>query len=286
MPSRMRRYSGSERPAWRMNHTGRCSGTLPAAAMSSGASGRVTTDRPTVSVHVGVRVGHPLPSVTPRTLPAMLARGDRETPASFARAVAALAAMRPRTEVVVTETPAPTRLAAFAVALSAEIAVGEDDLATGRLVLLHDPAGQDAWDGTFRFVAYLRAAVESEMASEPLLCEVAWSWLTEALDDRGAAFTAASGTVTRTASQGFGSMSDDPARSEVEIRASWTPLAPTRPGGPRAGSAAPEAGSDADAHALAWTDLLAMAAGLPPASPALVPFPVGGGRGTRLLRSR
>lgn len=204
----------------------------------------------------------------------MSSRGDRETPATFARAVAALSGMRPRPEVVVTETPAPTRLAAFAVALSAEIAVGEDDLATGRLVLLHDPAGQDAWAGTFRFVAYLRAAVEADIAAEPLLCEVAWSWLTEALDNRGASYLAASGTVTRTASQGFGAMSDDPARSEVEIRASWTP----------AGDG--QDGSSADAHALAWTDLLATAAGLPPAAPALVPVPVGAGRGTRLLRSR
>ncbi len=193
----------------------------------------------------------------------MLARGERETPPAFARALAALTALRPRSEVVVTETPAPTRLAPFAVALSAEIEVGDEDLATGRLVLLHDPAGQEAWSGTSRFVAYIRAEVEKDLAEDQFLCEVAWSWLTEALVAREAPFTAASGTVTRTASQGFGGMAEDPARSEVEIRASWTPTGDS------------PAGSDAGAHALAWTDLLAMAAGLPPVTLALVGAPAG-----------
>lgn len=204
----------------------------------------------------------------------MPARGEHETPAAFARALVALEGLRPRPEVVVTETPAPTRLAPFAVALSGEVAVGEDDLATGRLVLLHDPAGQETWAGTSRYVAYLRATVEEEIAEEPMLCDVAWSWLVESLELRGASFTAASGTVTRTASQGFGGMSQEPPRSEVEIRASWTP------------TGAEPAGADAGAHALAWTDLLAKAAGLPPDSPSLVGLPSGGARSARLLRSR
>lgn len=204
----------------------------------------------------------------------MPARGERETPAAFTEALASLKGLRPRSEVVVTETPAPTRLAPYAVALSAEITVGDDDLATGRLVLLHDPAGQEAWAGTSRFVLYLRATVEDEIAQEPMLCDVAWSWLTESLESRGASYTAANGTVTRTASQGFGGMSEEPPRSEVEVRASWTP------------TGADPVGGDAGAHALAWTDLLAKAAGLPPELPPLVVLPSGGGRTARLLRSR
>jgi len=188
----------------------------------------------------------------------MLARGEHDTPPAFARALAAMTALRPRPEVVVSETPAPTRLAPYAVALAAEIVVDEEDLATGRLVLLHDPAGQDAWAGTSRFVAYVRAAVEQDLADDQLLCEVAWSWLTESLASRGAPHTAGSGTVTRTVSQGFGGLFGDPARSEVEIRASWTPTGDS-PGA-----------SDAGAHALAWTDLLATAAGLAPVVLALV----------------
>ena len=38
VPSRILRYSGSERPAWRMNHTGVCSTASPRAARSSAAS--------------------------------------------------------------------------------------------------------------------------------------------------------------------------------------------------------------------------------------------------------
>ena len=153
----------------------------------------------------------------------MVAGREREAPAAFVRARAALAAVRPRAEVVLGDTPAPTRLAPHAVAVSAEVCVGGAELATGRLVLLHDPAGQEAWAGTFRFVAYLRAEVEEDLGADPLLCEVTWSWLTDALATRDAGVVAASGTVTRTQSVGFGGMAEDPHRAEVELRASWSP---------------------------------------------------------------
>ena len=75
-----------------------------------------------------------------------------------------------------------TVIAPFASALSADVTVDGDDVGTGRLVLLHDPAGNDAWEGTFRCVAYARAEIDPEMANDPLLAEVGWSWLSEALD--------------------------------------------------------------------------------------------------------
>ncbi len=56
------------------------------------------------------------------------------------------------------------------------------ELATGRLVLLHDPDGEQAWDGVLRLVVYVRAEVDAELASDPLLPDVGWSWLTDALD--------------------------------------------------------------------------------------------------------
>ena len=59
-----------------------------------------------------------------------------------------------------------------------------------------------------------------------MLTEVGWAWLVEALDDRGAAFRAESGTVTRTASESFGAISDRAPSGDVEIRASWTPTTP------------------------------------------------------------
>ena len=68
--------------------------------------------------------------------------GVRGTTApAFERALAELRAARLRPEVRVTEVPAPQRIAPYAVALTAEVVTnGEDDeLASGRFVLLHDP---------------------------------------------------------------------------------------------------------------------------------------------------
>lgn len=192
----------------------------------------------------------------------------RPVPAAFATALAEVASARARPEVVVTETTAPTRLAPHAVALTADVVVGGDEVGTGRLVLLHDPAGHDAWDGTFRFVAYARADVDPEIAADPLLCQVAWSWLTEALDHRGAGYAMASGTVTRVASEGFGGMAGDAGRAEVELRASWSPVGRCTP------------------HVEAWSDLLCSAAGLPPAEPSVVSIRSVGRTAPRLSRSR
>ena len=52
----------------------------------------------------------------------------------------------------------------------------------GRLILLHDPAGQDAWEGTFRLVCFVQARLEREQLGDEMLPVVGWSWLTEALD--------------------------------------------------------------------------------------------------------
>ena len=152
-----------------------------------------------------------------------------------------------------TEVPAPKRLAPFAVAVAAEI-VGEDgeQVASGRFVVLHDPAGQDSWRGDTRVVAFVSADVEAEMAADPALAQVGWSWLTDSLAGRGAEHTAAGGTVTRTISCRFGQIEDADEASEVEVRASWTPLA------------GPDGALDLGVHLLAWCDLLCATAGLPP----------------------
>ena len=183
-----------------------------------------------------------------------------ETPEAFARALAELRAVTPRPEVVLEETPAPQRLAPYAVALSADVVSPGDpdaELGTGRLVLLHDPAGHEAWEGTFRVVTYVRAELDHDMAADPVLPDVGWAWLTEALDGQGASFAAASGTVTRVTSESFGAIAGEPASSQIEIRASWTPL------DDRIG-----------AHVLAWSELLCTTAGLPPAAPGVLALPV------------
>ncbi|MCW2613363.1 MAG: hypothetical protein JWN08_357 [Frankiales bacterium] len=151
------------------------------------------------------------------------------------------------------EVPGPKRLAPFSVAVSAEILGADDEqVASGRFVVLHDPAGQDGWRGDTRVVAFVSADVEAEMAADPALAQVGWSWLTDSLSDRGAEHTAAGGTVTRTVSCRFGQIEDADEASEVEVRASWTPLADT------------DGAMDLGVHLLAWCDLLCATAGLPP----------------------
>jgi hypothetical protein len=164
-------------------------------------------------------------------------------------------AARLRPEVFCEEMPAPQRIAPFASALSADVTVDGEDVGTGRIVLLHDPAGNDTWSGTFRCVAYARAEIDPEMANDALLGEVGWSWLTEALDAHGAEYSAPSGTVTKVSSEGFGGMAEDGATAQLEIRASWTP-----------------AGDIAD-HVEAWGELLCTASGLPPVPEGVAPLP-------------
>ena len=107
------------------------------------------------------------------------------TPPSSRRRSSDLRAARLRPEIRLTEVPAPQRIAPYAVALTAEV-VGagddEDELASGRFVLLHDPAGPEPWDGALRAVTFARAELEPELATDPMLGAVGWSWLTDALD--------------------------------------------------------------------------------------------------------
>src|SRR5690242_21259992 len=93
-------------------------------------------------------------------------------PPEFSRAVTQMRAAKFRAEMFVEEMPAPQRIAPFASALSADVTVDGEDIGTGRIVLLHDPAGNDAWDGTFRCVAYARADIDPELVTDPLLREV------------------------------------------------------------------------------------------------------------------
>ena len=170
---------------------------------------------------------------------------------------AELRALTTRAEIALEEVPAPQKLAPFALAFSADVsdvaADTEDDdpTATGRFVLLHDPEGQDGWSGQFRCVTYVRSAIDPEMASDPLLCEIGWSWLMEALKEFNCGYGSESGTVTRVASATFGMLAEREGDSEIEIRASWTPLNVDSLTG----------------HLSAWLRLLEIAAGLAPVPP-------------------
>lgn len=146
-----------------------------------------------------------------------------EVPAPFAAGVAALRAAQVRPDVTVREVLAPVRIAPFAHAISVELVADGEELATGRLVLLFDPAGQPAWEGSFRLVGFLRADIDSEMASDPLLPDVCWAWLLESLEAHRASSRAAAGTVTTTASHRYGTMSGVAPVHELELRCSWSP---------------------------------------------------------------
>lgn len=197
-----------------------------------------------------------------RCLVSLVSVGASKIPASrlFDEAVAAVLGIGWRPELSIEEIPAPQRIAPYAVAIAADVDSGEEEVGSGRLVLLYDPAGNPAWDGTFRCVTYARAEVDAEMVTDPLLAEVGWSWLLDALERHHARYTAPSGTVTAVASRSFGSMEGDPERAEVEIRASWTAVV--------------TAGGDIASHVDAWQDLLCMVAGLPLLPDGVVPIPL------------
>lgn len=203
--------------------------------------------------------------------------GEGEVPPGFRRALADLDAalegglLRP--ELLLTPMPAPRRLAPYSHALDAVVVVEGEQLADGRFVLLHDPAGQAAWQGAYRVVTLTRAEVEPEIATDPLLPEVIWSWLTSALAARAVPYREPSGTVTRADSHYFGRLAERPRETRVEMRASWT-AGPVMAAAP--GSGADESVSEAPApetpvnlagHLAAWCDLLCQCAGLPPHSP-------------------
>jgi hypothetical protein len=179
-------------------------------------------------------------------------------PELFQRALDSLRAVRLRPEIDLDEAPAPQRLAPFSVAMTADVVFRGDEVGSGRFVVLHNPEGHDTWDGTFRVVTFARAALDVEMAADPMLTEVGWSWLMESLITHGASHHAPSGTVTRVTSESFGSMADRPAAAELEVRASWTPE-----------------GVDLAPHLAAWADLLCTAAGLPPVPAGVVPLTAG-----------
>lgn len=169
-------------------------------------------------------------------------------PIEFARAVASLKRCRVRADVALEPINAPRKLAPWSHAIGAEVASGEDVVATGRLVLLGDPDSLQAWDGTLRLVTFASAELDSDMAADPLLAEVGWSWLVDALEQHGATHTAAGGTVTQTSSVRFGDLAGPASTLDLELRASWTPL-----------------DDDLGAHLSAWVDMLCTAAGVPPA---------------------
>jgi len=176
-------------------------------------------------------------------------------PTQFREAVAAMNAAEVRSEIELGPIRPPQRLAPYSYALGAEVRRPEGEMipeasegdAFGRLILLHDPDGAEAWDGTMRLVAFIQADLDPAEAVDPLLPEVAWSWLVEALESRAEHVTALGGTVTATTSVRYGDISGPPRAHQLELRASWTATT-----------------GALGTHVEAFCEVLEHAAGLPP----------------------
>ncbi|MFJ5957979.1 DUF3000 domain-containing protein [Paenarthrobacter sp. NPDC092416] len=208
-----------------------------------------------------------------------------QVPSDFLYALGTLRKAQCRSELRLDEIPAPSRLAPFAVALGAEVfsptaatrqvplhgpaakaftqnhanspsSEEDDELATGRFILLHDPNGSAVWDGEFRIVTYIRAQMDAEMGNDSMLGSVAWTWLVDSLESHSAQYRAAGGTATRILSESYGTLSDRPDTIDIELRASWTPATP-----------------NVQAHLEAWSDMVCTFAGLPPLPPGVTPLP-------------
>lgn len=169
-----------------------------------------------------------------------------EAPARFHEALVSLRAAPTPRKLVVEEVAGPSRIAPFTAAISArtERLLEGHSAASGRFVLLHDPAGQEAWDGDFRVVVQIRTRLEDSMAQDPALGRAAWTWLTDSLEEMGVGYRALVGTVTRVASETFGGLELSDTSAQAEIRASWSPST-----------------SDLGPHLSAWYAAIHLAAG-------------------------
>ena len=181
---------------------------------------------------------------------------DKMTPPVFSQAVESMHAAQLRPEITLGTIRPPQKLAPFSHAVGLEVGnhsaddivpVDTDGDAFGRLILLHDPGAEEAWEGAMRLVAYIQADMDSDVAGDPLLPDVAWEWLTESLDELGASHTNLGGTVTATASVRFGEIGGPPRAHQIEMRASWT-----------------ASEIDLTKHVEAFSRVLANVAGLPP----------------------
>jgi hypothetical protein len=153
----------------------------------------------------------------------------------------------PRGEILVEPFQAPRKIATHTFAIQAETEGPQQELATARLVILFEPEGREDWSGKFRIVLQLRMELDPEQARDPFLAEASWSWLVDALETHGAEHSALGGTITVTGSHSFGDLAGREVDDDLQLRASWTPTS-----------------TDFAAHAHAFYDLIAEAAGLLP----------------------
>ncbi|WP_143237573.1 DUF3000 family protein [Boudabousia liubingyangii] len=171
-------------------------------------------------------------------------------PADFLSALRSLREARMSSDFSYEEVPAPRNIAPFSAALSLQTRENSDHPTHGRFLVFYNPEWVEEWQGNFRIVMMISAVTDDEIAADPVIKQVAWDWLHEALDGSGAGASNLSGTVTIESSQSFGALRPQAPVSNIDMRASWTP-----------------ASTDLAPHLEAWGILATFCEGDEPTSP-------------------
>ncbi|MDO5060170.1 MAG: DUF3000 family protein [Actinomycetaceae bacterium] len=145
-------------------------------------------------------------------------------PAEFMDALLSLRKVAIPTHLSLSEIPAPTKITPFSAALYVQTPLEADDLptASGRFIVLYEPQVNLEWGAKFRIIIQIRAEMDPAIGTDPLLGEVIWSWLHDALDQNTADAHHLKGSVTRELSETFGNLELTRSDVEIELKASWS----------------------------------------------------------------
>lgn len=168
-------------------------------------------------------------------------------PSEFAKAAKGLAKPKLRAELETIQIDAPDKIAPFAFAFATQVpnrAETPMNRGVGRIVFIYDESQFETWGSNMRVIAYAKSPYENEMALEDDYANFCWELLTRSLSNNAVEFSHEAGTVTKMTATGMGSLSDEKVGSEVELRASWSPI-----------------DKDLARHFAAWQDLVAALAG-------------------------
>ncbi|MCS4484420.1 DUF3000 domain-containing protein [Gleimia sp. 6138-11-ORH1] len=162
-------------------------------------------------------------------------------PAEFLDALLSLRKVSVPTHLSLSEIPAPSKITPFSAALYVQTPLEEDDLpvANGRFIVLYDPKTNLEWGSKFRIIIQVRAEMDASIGADPLLGEVIWSWLHDALDHNLTDVHHLKGTVTREHSETFGNLELTRSEVEIELKASWSTN-----------------GNDLSSHLASWLDIV------------------------------
>lgn len=178
---------------------------------------------------------------------------NQSPPPQFVGALGSLRKVALPKSLALKEVPAPVRLAPYAAALSIETvdAGHSTPLGASTLVILFDPSQAKLWGSPFRLVGQLRAQIDEDMSTDPLLGDVLWQSLESGLRQGTAGASLLMGTLTREISETFGGLELQGSTLNVELRCSWTP------------SQLPEGSVDLASHVEAWGHYLLEVAAVP-----------------------